>query len=216
MAKGATTRKPAAAHAAAAGSAKRPRARKATNGTGPRPAPTLQILETRILRGPNYWSRSPVVRMLVDLGVLEQFPSNTIPGFVDGLLTYLPSLEDHACSLNRRGGFVTRLRDGTWAGHVAEHVALELQNQAGTPVRHGKTRGAGVEGQYNVVFEFGEEAVGIEAGKLAVRIVNHLVAPEDPDQALDFMAEFDLTMALAGCRSVAEIDRDTLRHCEES
>ena len=211
MAKAATTRKPAAAPAAApksqavssntAGAAtpatKRPRTRKATNGSGPRPAPTLRILETRILRGPNYWSRSPVVRMLVDLGVLEQFPSNTIPGFVDGLLTYLPSLEDHACSLNRRGGFVTRLRDGTWAGHVAEHVALELQNQAGTPVRHGKTRGAGVEGQYNVVFEFGEEAVGIEAGKLAVRIVNHLVAPNDPATELDFMAELERLIRLA-------------------
>ena len=126
MAKAATTRKPASAAAtpkalaapsttaaAATPGAKRPRSRKATNGSGPRPGPTLRILETRILRGPNYWSRSPVVRMLVDLGVLEQFPSNTIPGFTEGLLTYLPSLEDHACSLNRRGGFVTRLRDGT-------------------------------------------------------------------------------------------------------
>ncbi|MEO7663895.1 MAG: hypothetical protein ABIV26_02125, partial [Candidatus Limnocylindrales bacterium] len=95
---------------------------------GARPLPDLRILETRILHGPNYWSRSPVVRMLVDLGSLEQFPSNTIPGFVDGLVAWIPSLQDHACSLNRRGGFVTRLRDGTWAGHVAEHIALELQN----------------------------------------------------------------------------------------
>jgi cyanophycin synthetase len=188
---------PAAVLPVATPSPKRARARKGSNGTGPRPEPTLRILETRILRGPNYWSRQPVVKMLVDLGVLEQFPSNTIPGLVDGLLTYLPSLEDHACSLNRRGGFVTRLRDGTWAGHVAEHVALELQNQAGTQVRHGKTRGAGVEGQYNVVYEFGEEAVGIEAGKLAVAIVNHLVAPHDPAHELDFMAELEKLIRLA-------------------
>ena len=160
------------------------------------PAPDLRILETRVLRGPNYWSRAPVIRMLVDLGVLEQFPSNTIPGFVDGLYAWIPSLEDHACSLNRRGGFLTRLRDGTWAGHVAEHVALELQNLAGTDVRHGKTRGAGTTGQYNVIFEFREETVGLEAGKLAVRIVNHLVDPSaDPD--LDYLAELERLIRLA-------------------
>ncbi|MBI3746606.1 MAG: cyanophycin synthetase [Chloroflexi bacterium] len=163
---------------------------------GARPSPDLRILETRVLRGPNYWSRSQVIRMVVDLGSLEQFPSNTIPGFVDALIAWMPSLEDHACSLNRRGGFLTRLRDGTWAGHVAEHVALELQNLAGTDVRHGKTRGAGAEGQYNVIYEFREELVGTEAGKLAVRIVNHLVDPaSDPD--LDYLAELEALIRLA-------------------
>ena len=124
----------------------------AGNGSGApdRPAPTLRILDARVLRGPNYWAREPVVRMLVDLGVLEHFPSNLIPGFTDALVGLLPSLEDHACSLGRRGGFITRLRDGTWVGHIAEHVALELQNLAGTDVRHGKTRGAGPVGHYNV------------------------------------------------------------------
>jgi cyanophycin synthetase len=160
------------------------------------PRPDLRILETRILRGPNYWSRSPVVRILVDLGSLEGFPSNTIPGFVDGLIAWMPSLEDHACSLNRRGGFLTRLRDGTWAGHVAEHVALELQNLAGTDVRHGKTRGAGTTGQYNVIYEFREESVGTEAGVLAVRIVNHLVDPS-PDPDLDYIAELEGLIRLA-------------------
>jgi cyanophycin synthetase len=135
--------------------------------------------------------------MLVDLGILEQFPSNTIPGFVDGLLKLIPSLEDHACSLNRRGGFVTRLRDGTWVGHVTEHVALELQNLAGTPVRLGKTRGAGQEGRYNVVFEYREEAVGIEAGRMAVRLVDHLVAPKDPEQAFDYRGELERLIRLA-------------------
>jgi cyanophycin synthetase len=176
---------------------------KAARGNGAvakgklKPEPTLQILDTRVLRGPNYWSRQPVVKMLVDLGVLEQFPSKAIPGFVDGLMAWMPSLEDHACSLNRRGGFITRLKDGTWMGHVAEHIALELQNLAGTHVRHGKTRGAGTEGQYNVIYEFGEEAVGLEAGKLAVRIVNHLVAPSAPGQALDFVAEMEALILLA-------------------
>ena len=128
------------------------------------PQPDLRILETRVLRGANYWSRQPVVRMLVDLGSLEEYPSDRIPGFVDALVGLLPSLEDHACSLGRRGGFLTRLRDGTWAGHVAEHIALELQNLAGTDVRHGKTRGAGPYGQYNVIYEYREENVGLEAG----------------------------------------------------
>ena len=184
-AKTSRTRRSRAASAAAAAAA----------GTA-HPKPDLRILETRVLRGPNYWSRSQVIRMVVDLGSLEQFPSNTIPGFVDGLIAWMPSLEDHACSLNRRGGFLTRLRDGTWAGHVAEHVALELQNLAGTDVRHGKTRGAGTEGQYNVIYEFREETVGTEAGKLAVRIVNYLVDPaSDPD--LDYIAELEALIRLA-------------------
>ena len=71
------------------------------------PAPTLRILETRILRGPNYWAREPVIRMLVDLGVLEEYPSNKIPNFTDALVALIPTLEDHACSLGRRGGFIT-------------------------------------------------------------------------------------------------------------
>ena len=188
----AKVRKPAIARASRA---KRNGAAAADQAGGP--LPTLKILDTRVLRGANYWSRQPVVKMLVDLGALEQFPTTKIPGFVDGLLAWMPSLEDHACSLNRRGGFVTRIKDGTWVGHVAEHVALELQNLAGTPVRHGKTRGAGTAGQYNVIYEFGEEAVGLEAGMLAVRIVNHLVAPWDPEQALDYIEELERLIRLA-------------------
>jgi cyanophycin synthetase len=191
----AASRKPATSKPAAerAGRAKR----NGTGATAGGPQPTLRILETRVLRGPNYWSRAPVVKLLVDLGVLEQYPSNKIPGFNDGLLAWIPSLSDHACSLNRRGGFVTRLKDGTWMGHVAEHISLELQNLAGTFVHHGKTRSAGREGEYNVIYEFREEAVGLEAGKLAVRIVNHLVAPSDPAQALDYIEELENLIRLA-------------------
>jgi cyanophycin synthetase len=180
------TRKPAAATAPGAA---------APSPAGPRPE--LRILETRVMRGPNYWAREPVIRQVVDLGVLEAWPSNTIPGFVDALVELLPTLEDHACSLGRRGGFITRLRDGTWAGHVAEHVALELQNLAGTDVRHGKTRGTGEPGRYNVIFEYREEQVGIAAGKLAVRLVNHLVAPHDPDHDLDLLAELEALILMA-------------------
>ena len=177
--------------------ATRPKRRSADTRNGTRPEPTLRILETRILRGPNYWAREPVVRMVVDLGILEEFPSNKIPGFSDALIELLPSLEDHACSLGRRGGFISRLREGTWAGHIAEHIALELQNLSGTDVRHGKTRSTGEHGRYNVIYEFREEAVGIEAGKIAVALVNHLVAPNDPSVAIDFMAEMERLIRLA-------------------
>jgi cyanophycin synthetase len=192
--------RPAATKAAAtrpAPTTRAPRRRGSdTNGVA-RPEPALRIVETRILRGPNYWAREPVIRQVVDLGVLEEFPSNKIPGFVDALVEMLPTLEDHACSLGRRGGFITRLREGTWAGHVAEHIALELQNLAGTDVRHGKTRGTGEYGRYNVVFEYREEQVGIEAGRMAVALVNHLVAPSDEAFAFDLMAELEKLILLA-------------------
>ncbi len=169
------------------GTPKRSRSRAAApEPTAAGPQPTLRILETRVLRGANYWAREPVIREVVDLGVLEEYPSNTIPGFVDALVEILPSLEDHACSLGRRGGFITRLRDGTWAGHVAEHIALEFQNLAGMAVRHGKTRGTGEHGRYNVIFEYREEQVGLEAGRKAVALVNHLVAPHDEAFAFDW------------------------------
>ncbi len=138
-----------------------------------------------------------MIRQVVDLGVLEEYPSNTIPGFVDALVEILPSLEDHACSLGRRGGFITRLREGTWAGHVAEHIALEFQNLAGMSVRHGKTRGTGEYGRYNVIFEYREEQVGIEAGKKAVALVNHLVAPHDEAFAFELVPELESLIRLA-------------------
>ena len=162
-----------------------------------RPEPTLRILETRVLRGPNYWMRSPVIRQVVDLGGLEAFPTHRIPGFVDALVEMLPTLEDHACSLGRRGGFITRLREGTWTGHVAEHIALEFQNLAGTDVRQGKTRGTGEYGRYNVIYEYREEQVGIEAGRMAVGLVNHLVAPSDPAFAFDLVPELENLILMA-------------------
>ena len=161
-------------------------------------APTLRILDTRVLRGPNVWVRRPVIRMTVDLGVLEDYPSNTIPGFNEALMAILPTMEDHACSLGRRGGFFERLRDGTWMGHVAEHIALELQCLAGTDVRIGKTRSTGERGRYDVIFEYREETVGLEAGRIAVALVDHLVAPDDP------AAELDLPRALERLIRIAE------------
>ncbi|MDQ1602690.1 MAG: cyanophycin synthetase [Actinomycetota bacterium] len=152
------------------------------------PSPDLTILETRVYRGPNLWSYEPAVHLLVDLGSLEDHPSHTIPGFVDGLLDALPGIARHSCSRGKRGGFVERLKEGTWLGHVSEHVALQLQQEAGHDIRRGKTRGTGTRGQYNVVYGYVEERVGLSASRLAVRLVNHLVRAE-PD--FDFPAELE-------------------------
>ncbi|HEY1126152.1 MAG TPA: cyanophycin synthetase, partial [Actinomycetota bacterium] len=111
----------------------------------------LKIVETQVFRGPNYWSYEPCVRLLVDLGSLEEWPSNTLPGFTEGLLEMLPGVGEHSCSLGRRGGFRERLEEGTWVGHIAEHVALELQRESGAHVFRGKTRSADRPGQYNVI-----------------------------------------------------------------
>ena len=151
--------------------------------------PDLTIVETRIYRGPNVWSYEPAIHLLVDLGSLEDHPTDTIPGFVDGLLGLLPGLSEHSCSRGRKGGFGERLREGTWLGHVTEHVALQLQQEAGFDIRRGKTRQVpGQTGRYNVIFGFGDERVGVAAAKLAVRLVNHLVRT-DPE--LDFEAEIE-------------------------
>jgi cyanophycin synthetase len=167
-------------------------------GTTEGPRPELRIVETRVLRGPNYWARGPVIRMLVDLGGLEEFPTSRLPGFTDALVALLPTLEDHACSLGRRGGFISRMQEGTWLGHVAEHVALELQQLAGTEARVGKTRSTGEYGRYNVIFSYAEEQVGIEAGRIAVALVNQLVAPDDPSIAgFDFAGELERLIRLA-------------------
>ncbi len=163
------------------------------------PQPTLRILETRVLRGPNMWSRNPAIVMLVDLGVLEDYPSNLIPGFNEALTQLIPSLEDHSCSLGRRGGFISRLHDGTWMGHVSEHIALELQSLAGTEARVGKTRGADERGQYNVVYEYRDEDVGKAAGELAVALVNYLVSVDGAP--LDFAERMEELILLAERRA---------------
>ena len=152
------------------------------------PEPDLAILQTRVYRGPNLWSYEPAVHLLVDLGSLEEYPTNTLPGFVDGLVDALPGVAEHSCSRGHRGGFLERLKEGTWAGHVAEHVALQLQKEAGHEIRRGKTRGTGVTGQYNVIYGYVDEQVGLAAGRLAMRLVNHLVRA-DPE--FDFDGELE-------------------------
>ncbi|MGZ6737787.1 MAG: cyanophycin synthetase family protein, partial [Nocardioides sp.] len=154
-----------------------------------RPTPDLAIVETRVYRGANVWSYDKAIHLVVDLGSLEKFPTNTIPGFTDHILQMLPGLREHSCSRGRRGGFVERLNEGTWLGHVAEHAALALQQVVGHDIRRGKTRGVkGRPGHYNVIFGYVDEQVGLAAGRLAVRLVNHLV---QADPEFDWDAELE-------------------------
>ncbi|MGA9160150.1 MAG: cyanophycin synthetase [Actinomycetota bacterium] len=158
----------------------------------------MRVVETQVFRGPNYWSYDPAIRLLVDLGSLEDWPSNTIAGFIDGLLEMLPGIAEHSCSLGRRGGFGERLKEGTWLGHVAEHIALELQRESGAHVYRGKTRSAGEPGRYNVIYGYWEERVGLAAGELAVRLVNQLV---EPAEDFDFLVELERLILLAERRA---------------
>ena len=126
---------------------------------------------------------------MVDLGVLEDFPTNKLPGSPTPWSSGCPGLQNHSCSRGRRGGFVERLHEGTWVGHVAEHVALQLQQSVGHDMRRGKTRQVkGERGRYNVIYAYYDESVGLAAGELAVKLVNDLVRP-DPD--FDFEAELE-------------------------
>lgn len=119
----------------------------------------IEILDVMSLRGPNMWTYRPVLEAWVDIGELEDFPSNTIPGFYERLSTWLPTLIEHRCSPGVRGGFLMRLKEGTWPGHILEHVTLELQNLAGMPGGFGKARETPIRGVYKVVVRAWHEAV---------------------------------------------------------
>lgn len=135
----------------------------------------MKILECRALRGPNRYSRYPVIFMLLDIGELEELPSEMIPGFPERLVELLPSLYDHRCSVGEPGGFIQRLQRGTWMGHIVEHVALELQCLAGMQVAFGKTLGTSQRGIYRVVYRYRVELAGILAGQEAVALLEAVI-----------------------------------------
>ncbi len=164
----------------------------------------MRVIETRVFRGPSPYGYRPVIRITLDLEELEAWPSARIPGFNQRLLQLIPTLAEHGCSYSEPGGFVRRLADanrdgshGTWMGHVIEHIAIELQCLAGTPVSYGKTRSVeGQPGVYNVIYSYQEEQVGLEAGDLAMTLVRSLLPPDlpsalGPDAAFDFLAARD-------------------------
>jgi cyanophycin synthetase len=120
----------------------------------------IAILRVTHLRGPNIWTYRPVIEAWLDIGELEECPSNTLPGFNQRLTAWLPGLVEHRCGIGERGGFLERLRDGTWAGHILEHIVLELQNMAGMKTGFGKTRSTSDRGIYKMAFRTRDEVVG--------------------------------------------------------
>jgi len=120
----------------------------------------MRILDRSVYVGPSLYAHFPVIRLELDLGELEQWPSAKLgEDFISGLLAALPGLLEHGCSYREPGGFVRRLREGegTWLGHVLEHVAIELQNVAGENVTFGKTRSIDDKpGVYSVVYEYAQ------------------------------------------------------------
>jgi cyanophycin synthetase len=164
----------------------------------------MKVVERSIYLGPSLYALFPVIRLTLDLGPLEEWPSAKLgPRFTDGLLAALPGLHEHGCSYGEPGGFVRRLteEEGTWLGHVLEHVAIELQNVAGGHVSFGKTRSTGEPGQYNVVYEYEEARVGVEAGRLALNLLYHLLPeelrPKDAAADFEFETERDLFIRFA-------------------
>lgn len=137
----------------------------------------MKIMNIQVLKGPNIWSikREKLIQMRLDLEDLEYKPSNEIPGFKKRLEDLIPTLYTHRCSKGYDGGFLERVEEGTWMGHIIEHIALEIQTLAGMDTGFGRTRSTKTTGVYNVVFAYIEENVGIYAAKAAVRIAEALI-----------------------------------------
>ncbi len=153
----------------------------------------MEFRKVRALRGPNVWASFPVLEAWVDLGALKDSPSDELPGFNERLMTWLPSLVEHRCSVGTRGGFFERLRRGTYQAHILEHVALELQSLAGTEVGFGRTRETCEEGVYRVALEYEDE----ELGRASLHAARDLCLAAVHDRP------FELEPALARLRDLA-------------
>ncbi|MDP1746304.1 MAG: cyanophycin synthetase, partial [Bacteroidota bacterium] len=159
----------------------------------------MKIIEIKVMRGPNYWSirRSKLIVMKLDLEDLENFPTNKIAGFCERIEQAIPSMIEHRCSEGCQGGFFSRVKEGTWMGHVIEHITLEIQSLAGMECGFGRTRGTGNPGVYNVVFSYMEEKVGVYAAKASVKIAEALIKGEP----------YDLEHDIRTMREIREQDR---------
>ncbi|MCA0428655.1 MAG: cyanophycin synthetase [Bacteroidetes bacterium] len=159
----------------------------------------MKILDIKVMRGPNYWSvrRHKLIQMRLDLEEMEERPTNKIDGFGERLEKMFPSMYSHRCSEEMAGGFFKRVKEGTWMGHVIEHIALELQTLAGMDCGFGRTRSTSKHGVYNVVFNYMEEKAGIYTAKAAVRIAEALIAG----------TEYDLQEDIQNLREIREDER---------
>ena len=174
----------------------------------------MKILETRVYRGPNLYALWPVIRLRMDLGRAGRCSHHQAAGFSARLVEMIPSLAEHGCSYGEDGGFIRRMNEdeGTWLGHVLEHVAIELQvprGHARSPSARRAARGC-PKGQYHVVYSYVEEAVGVAAGELALRIIRHLLPPERADHdpsPFDFQAELESAGAARPAPRPGSVDR---------
>jgi len=153
----------------------------------------MKILSTNVYVGPSLYAHFPVIRHQLDLGILEDWPSVRLgEKFIDSLIEALPGLQNHGCSYGEPGGFIRRLREdeGTWMGHIWEHASLELQNEAGSDVSFGRTRSTGEAGQYNMVFQYKQRDVGLEAARIARQLLLGLL-PDDLKQEVSSEIDSD-------------------------
>lgn len=151
----------------------------------------MRILELKALRGPNYWSGywTKLIVMRLDLEDYEERPTDKLDDFEARLAEVVPSIKSHGCSYQEEGGFLRRVREGTWAGHVVEHLALELQTLAGMDTGYGRTRGTTQPGVYNVVFNYTEEDAGRYAARAAVRLFQDLAEGAPLDEIKQTLAD---------------------------
>jgi len=147
----------------------------------------IAILRVNHLRGPNIWTYRPVIETWLDIGELEECPSNKLPGLYERLTAWLPGLIEHRCGVGERGGFLERLRDGTWSGHILEHIVLELQNLAGMKTGFGKTRSTADHGIYKMAFRTRDETVG----RAALQAGHALLMAAINDTPFDLQAKVD-------------------------
>ncbi len=183
----------------------------------------MRILNRNVYVGPSQYAKFPVIRLELDLGELEQWPTAKLgTGFIDALVAALPGLADHGCSYREAGGFIRRMREdgGTWLGHVLEHVAIELQNIAGEDVTFGRTRSVSDDrpGVYSVVYEYIQREEGIAAGELALKLLDSLLPAElrtATDEAWDWASERDGFIRYAQRRALGPSTASLVRAAED-
>ena len=183
----------------------------------------MKIVSTSVYEGPNIYALFPVIRHIIDLEELENWPTSKLgPAFIDSLVNTMPGLEEHGCSYREPGGFIRRMREdeGTWLGHVMEHLAIELQNIAGSDVTFGKTRSTDEPGQYYMVYEYESKDVGMAAGKLALDLIQYLL-PENlkseqaPGSDFDFESERDDFIRYAQRRALGPSTASLVKAAEQ-
>jgi len=176
---------------------------------------SLEVQECRVYKGPHLYSHIPMIRIQVNLGILEEWPTNKFSYFTSKLLEKLPGLSQHTCSTGKIGGFVSRLKEGTWMGHVIEHVTIELQSMADIAVTRGKTRSVkGKRGYYNIMYSYIYEEAGLLAGRLALDLVASILEPPfnkftGLEKVYDFKNKngFDLELAIAELKFLSKSEK---------